>query len=198
MALCLMLLAFARWWSANQLPLGVDQDAATAFFETVGRYPRLAFRLLGVLGLLVAAAMFVTGPGGRVHRSVTSAWRSAIERWPGIDRLVTSSNEHLLALAIGLGVTGCLVVLVVDPLSARLATAVLVILAAGSGALWLVRAAKGEPAVAETSPAALPEVPRAHAATDEARAALVALAAELSADDVRVVRRLAVVLRDSR
>jgi hypothetical protein len=205
MALFLMLLAFARWWSVNQLPLGVDRDAASAFFETIGRYPRLAFRLFGVLGLLVAAAVFVTRPGGRVHREqeavwrvLTSAWRSAIERWPRVDRLVTSSNEHLLALGIGLGVACCLVVLVVDPLSARLATAVLVILAVGSGALWLVRAAKGEPAVAGTSPAVLPEVPRAHAAPDDARAALVALAAELSADDVRVVRRLAVVLRDSR
>ena len=215
MALLLMLLAFARWWSVNQLPLRVNRDAATAFFEMIGQYPRLAFRLLGVLGVLVAAAAFVTRPGGWVRReqeavwrSVTSAWRSGIERWPEIDRLATSSNEHLLALSIGLGVACCLLVFGVDPLSVTLATAVLVILAIASGALWLVRACKGEPAVGDevmlsggdtgTSPAAVPEVPRSHATSDEARAALVALAAELSADDVRIVRRLAAVLRDSR
>ena len=44
MALFLMLLAFARWWSVNQLPPDVNREAATAFFETIGRYPRLAFR----------------------------------------------------------------------------------------------------------------------------------------------------------
>ena len=204
MALLLMLLAVARWWSVNQLPLSVNRDAATAFFETIGRYPRLAFRVLGVIGLLVAAAVFVTRPGGRVRReqdevwrSVRSAWRSISERWPTVDRLVTSSNEHLLALRIGLGVACCLVVLGVDPLSVRVATAVLIILAMGSGVLWLIRACKGEPA-ASTGSAAIPEVPRTLAATDDARAALVALVAELSADDVRVVRRLAVVLRDSR
>lgn len=215
MALFLMLLAFARGWSVNQLPLGVDRDAATAFFETIGRYPRVAFRLLGVLGLLFAAAVFVTRPGGRVHReqaqvrrAVKSAWRSVIERWPTVDRLATSSNEHLLALGVGLGVACCLLVLVVDPLSVSLATAVLVVLAIGGGALWLIRACQGEPAIGDgahpsrgdagTSAAAVPDVPRSHAATDDARAALVALAAELSADDVRIVRRLAVVLRDSR
>jgi hypothetical protein len=44
----------------------------------------------------------------------------------------------------------------------------------------------------------VPEAPRPPAATDDARAALVALAAELSPEDVRIVRRLAAVLRDSR
>ena len=215
MAVLLMLLAFARSWSVNQLPLSVNRDAATAFFETIGRYPRLAFRLFGVIGLLVAAAVFLTRPGGRVHReqaqmwrSVTSVWRSIIERWPTVDRLATWSNEHLLALGIGLGVSCCLFVLGVDPLNVNLATAVLVILAIGSGALWLIRACKGEPAIGDGArlsggdagarAAAAPEVPRSHAATDDARAALVALVGELSADDVRIVRRLAVVLRDSR
>ena len=215
MALFLMLLAFARWWSVNHLPLSVNRDAATAFFETVGRYPRLAYRLLGVLGLLVAAAVFATRPGGSVRRkhdeawqSLESAWRSASKRWPQLDTLVTASNEHLHTLGISLGIACCLLVLSVDPLSVNLATAVLVILAIGSGALWLVRARKGEPAVgsgahvsggdADTRPAAVPAVPRSLAATDDARADLVALVAELSPDDVRVVRRLAVVLRDSR
>jgi hypothetical protein len=195
MALFLMLLAFARWWSVDQLPPSVNRDAATAFFETVGRYPRLAFRLFGVLGLLVAAAVIVARPGGRVLKS---ARRSASERWPKVDRLATSSNEHLLALGIGLGVACCLVVLGVDPLSARMATAVLVILAIGSGVLWLVRASKGEPVVGDGAKQPGSEVPRSRAATDDGRADLVALVAELSADDVRIVRRLAAVLRDSR
>jgi hypothetical protein len=165
MALLVMLLAFARWWSVNQLPLSVNRDAATAFFETIGRYPRLAYRLLGVLGLLVAAAVFVARPGGRVRgehdemwRSIQSAWRSAIERWPKVDRLVTWSNEHLPPLWIGLGVACCLLVLTVDPLSATLATAILVVFAIGSGALWLVRASKGEPAGAPRRlPTGVPE-----------------------------------------
>ena len=215
MALLLMLLAFARWRSVDQLPLSVDRDAATAFFETIGRYPRLAFRLLGVLGLLIAAAVFVTRPGGRVRReqaavwrSVRAVWRSAAERWPTLDRLATSSNEHLLALGIGLGVGCGLVVFGVDPLSVTLATAILFILAIGAGALWMVRASKGELAAGEgahlprrdegPNPVVVPVVPRPRAQTDDARAALVALADELSAEDVRIVRRLAVVLRDSR
>jgi len=215
MALVLMLLAFARWWSVDQLPLSVNRDAATAFFETIGRYPRLAFRLFGVLGLLVAGGVFLTRPGGRVRReqeamwqSVKSAWRSAAERWPTLDRLAASSNEHLLALGMGLVVASCLVVFGVDPLSVNLAATILVILAIGGGALWLVRASNGEPADGDgaklssgdavTRLAVIREVPRSQPATDDARAALVALADELSPEDVRIVRRLAAVLRDSR
>ena len=215
MALLLMLLAFARWWSVDQLPLSVNRDAATAFFETVGHYPRLAFRLLGVLGLLVAGVVFVTRPGGRVRReheavwrSIKAVWRAAAERWPTLDRLAISSNEHLLALGIGLVVACCLVVFGVDPLSVTMAAAVLAILAVGGGLLWLARASNREPAGGAHAPvsgrdagparAVAADVPRSHMATDDARSALVALADELSPEDVRIVRRLAAVLRDSR
>lgn len=160
MTFLVLLLAFARWWSVDQLPPGVNRDAATAFFETMGRYPRLAYRLSGVLGLLVAAAAFVTRPGGSLRRKqdemwrpLMSAWRAAAERWPTLDRLATFCNEHAPALGTGLGMACCLFVLAVDPLSVTLATAVLVVLAIGSGTLWLVRTVKGAPAAAAAASA---------------------------------------------
>jgi hypothetical protein len=60
MAACLMLLGFARWWSVNHLPTGVNRAAATAFFLTIGRYPRHAFVGLSLLGVFVAAGSYLS------------------------------------------------------------------------------------------------------------------------------------------
>jgi hypothetical protein len=219
MAVCLMLLAFARWWSVDELPAGVNRDAATAFFHAIGRYPREALRLLSLFGLIMAALLFVTRPEGSLRRhrreawrSVKSAWRSCVERWPEVDKVATWSNEHLVALVIGLGVTCCLLVIAVDPLSATWASAVLTILAVGMVALSLLRARIGEPAVlnagssltlaghgsfvASRTPGTGTAVPQS--IFDDDRLGLIALAGELSADDVRVLRRLGAVLRNNK
>jgi hypothetical protein len=224
MAVFLMLLAFARWWSVNHLGPGVNREAATAFFETIGRYPREAARLLTLLGLLVAAVVFVTRPGAWLSRERKAAWRSAKTgwasakaRWPGLERAGTWANEHRFALAVGLGVACCLLAIIWDPLSIDWVTAILVLLAAGFAALWLLRARLGPPTLAVsgmvpavasdgavsasvTSLAAAGGVrarPEGHSATDDSRAELATVVGELPAEDVRILRRLAVALRDS-
>lgn len=219
MGVCLMLLAFGRSWSVSQLPPGINRDAATAFFYAIGRYPRDGLRLFSLLGLLLAALLFVTRPEGWLRRqqneawrSVKSAWRSGVARWPEVDKVATWSNEHIAPLAIGLGVGCCLLVIAVDPLTVTWATAVVIILALGIVVLSLLRSRKGEPALAvAASSLTFPRhgafVASADVSTgagiaasvfDDDRLNLVALAGELSTDDVRVLRRLALVLRNCR
>jgi hypothetical protein len=126
-------------------------------------------------------------------------------------------NEHRLALAIGLGVVCILLAITLDPLSVNWATTILVILAVGVVGLWFLRSRMGPPALAApgmvpalagagAAPAGIaelagPDVVRARPgrqpAADDARAELVALAGELPADDVRILRRVAVALRES-
>jgi hypothetical protein len=224
MAVFLMLLSFARWWGIGHLPPDVHRDAATAFFETIGRYLREAARLLSLLGLLVAAVAFVTRPGGWVSRerkaawkSVKDGWRSAKARWPGLEQAGSWSNSHRVSLAIALGVACCLLAIAWDPLSINWVTAILVILAIGIGALMLLHARMG--AAATVSPGLVPAfagdgtsatgrgqvagatvvraVPGSSPPSDDVRAELVALAGELSVDDVRILRRVAVALRES-
>jgi hypothetical protein len=210
MAMLVMLLTFARWWTVGHLPPDVHRDAATAFFETIGRYLRDATRLLSLLGLLIAAVAFVTRPGSwlsrerqEAWRSIKTAWRSVKARWPGLAQAGSWSNEHRLALAIALGVGCCVLAIAWDPLSIYWVTAILVMLAVGIGALWLLRARMGPPAHAGDRVAAAGRVqvaggtPSLPAPTDDSRAELVALADELPADDVRILRRLAAALRDS-
>jgi hypothetical protein len=224
MAISLMLLAFVRWWTVNHLPPATNRDAATAFFETTGRYLRDAIRVLTLIGLVVAAIAFFVRPGVWVSRerkaawqSVKSAWHSARARWPGLEKVGAWSNDHRLALAIGLGVICCLLVVALDPLSINWATTILLVAVVGFAVLWLRHARAGAAAtaapgltpafagdgVAMASRVQVTGATRDGAMTgstssaDDARADLVALAGELPVDDVRILRRLAFALRDS-
>jgi hypothetical protein len=60
-AIVLMLLALARWWTIARLPTGVNRDAATAFFNAIGRSPRAAWLMLGLLGGLMAVLALRAG-----------------------------------------------------------------------------------------------------------------------------------------
>jgi hypothetical protein len=219
MAGALIVLAFARSWSVDHLAPAVDREAATAFFETLGRHPRDAFRLLSLLGLCAAAVLFVTRPGSRLRRGQGDAWRfiarSVRARWPQVDEAANWSNAHLLALAVGVGVAACLLVIALDPLTVNQAMAVLIVTAIGYGGLWRLRVRKGVPAVAvaglrsvfstnagivagddvESGPPVVRTAPPPHTGTGDAWADLAVLASELPLEDLQLVRRLVVALR---
>lgn len=225
MATFLILLAFFRKWTVDALPTSVHKDAATAFFETVGRYLRTAARLLALLGLLIAAIAFFVRPGNWAKREtnalwkwITDLWRSVQAKLPSLEEAGARLSSHPVGLAIAIGVVTCLLAIAWDPLSITGATAIILFAAVAFGVLWLLNsrmssvalASPGAPATVAVdvaphardiqtmqmtaSSAATPSVPTADEA---ARADLVALAEELPAEDIRMLRRIGVALRTS-
>ncbi len=211
MALLLIQLAFVRWMVVDNLGAGSDPAAATAFFETLGRYLRDAARLLGLLGLLVAGTAYATRPHGWLRRerparrtSIRGAWDSARARTPEFDHVGPWTRAHLAVLAVGLGVLCCFLVILRDPMDARRATTILLIAVLGFGALALIHARMAPVAVTSsgllTAVAAEPGTivrvaPGSADGVAETRAEVIALAEELSPDDVRTLHRVAVALR---
>ncbi|WP_329565268.1 hypothetical protein [Kitasatospora sp. NBC_01266] len=59
------------------LSAGVDQDAAGAIYDALARFLRETVRTVVVLGVLVAIAAWLTGPGRRA-RVVRSLWRAGL------------------------------------------------------------------------------------------------------------------------
>jgi hypothetical protein len=222
MAILVILLAFARSWTIDHLSPDVNTDAATVFFETIGRYLRAAIRILILVGLVVAALAFLIRPGDwvsqerkeAIRQPVRNAWHAVEARFSGVGSWV---NAHYVALLIGIGVVCCLLATIWDPLSTGRAAAILLILVVGCAALWLFHRRMGAFAVAApgvgpalatvegtgvsyvsaTSPRVVPASPRSASPVDDARADLAALAGTLSDDDVRMLRRVAAALRDS-
>jgi hypothetical protein len=226
MAFFVILLAYGRSLTVRDLPEGVYQDAAIVFFETIDRYLRAAFRILILVGLVMTALAFLIRPGEWVSeerkqailRPFRNAWQAIEAKLPDFAPVGAWVIAHYTTLLIALGVVCCLLASVWDPLSSGRATTILLILVVGWAALWLfhrrtkafalatpgmgpVLANAGGTAVRSApvsttrvvSPAPQPARP-----IDDPRAELAALAGALSDDDVRVLRRIAGVLRDSR
>jgi hypothetical protein len=212
MAVLLTLFAFARWWVIDNLSAGVDRAAATAFFETIGRYLRDAARLLGLIGLAIAAVAFATRPAGWVsrerkhmRRSARTAWHTTKAKWPEFGQAGSWVNAHLVGLSVALGVGCCLLIIARDPLAADRATVILLIAAIGFGALAVLHArlgavavpSAGHPPYGADGGTVVRVMPGPVSTVEDVRAELAELAGELSADDVRVLRRVAVALRDA-
>jgi hypothetical protein len=226
MALFLMLLAFLRWWIGDHVSADADPQAVTVFFETIGRLLRDAAQLLILIGLLVAAASFVTRPEALLRRegraaggNVKAAWIATRERLPGLTQAATWTDIHRMAIAIGIGVAACLLVVALDPLDAAQAAWILVASAVGWGALALVHARipassataivspQGTVSVTAIAPVWEPNetlarssehvVQDRRASVDNGRERLLAIAGELSAEDLRILSRVAAGLRET-
>jgi hypothetical protein len=183
---------------------------------------RDAARLLCLIGLVVAALVYFTRPGSWIsrerqdlRRSVKGAWHSTKARWPELSRLTAWADAHRVGLIIGVGVLCCLLLVAVDPLPIGwvgivLLIAIFGVLAvnlwhpgtdtsllptgpspafAGAGGATLTPAADGTSSPAPSKVVARPT-------PEAARADLIALVSQLSNDDVRVLRQLAVALQD--
>jgi hypothetical protein len=226
MALFLMVLAFLRWWVVDNLPPDANPQAATVFFETLGRFLRDGARVLTVVGLLTAGVGFVMPSTAWVRRegraaggTVQAAWRSSKALWPGVAQAGSWFDSHRMAIGIAIGVAACLLVVVLDPIGADGAMWILIVAAVGYGALALAHAwtpptplgpasatATAIPTAVTSAPelGATPvrsvEAVRADqlAAEERGRDEFIQLASELSADDLLVLRRVAAVLRDTR
>ena len=225
MATFLLLLAFVRKGTVDALPTSVHKDAATVFFETVGRYLRTAARLLALLGLLIAAIAYFFRPGNWAKREtnalwkwITSVWSSVQAKLPSLEEAGAWLSSHPVGLAVAIGVITCLLAIAWDPLSITGATAIILMAAVAYGVLLLLRsrmssvalASPGAPATVAVGAAPVGrdtqtvQMTASSAASrsvppevDAARADLVALAGELPAEDVRMLRRIGVALRGS-
>jgi hypothetical protein len=212
MAIFLIVLSFARVWTVGELPSSVSQNAATAFFEIIGRYLRNAARLLALAGLLVAAIAFFVRPSGWVKHKAKLAWHWMAGFWHRLFAGISGWSQsgfaaHPMGVAIAIGVVVCLFAVSWDPLSVNIATAIMIGTVVAYGLLWLLHH-RAQEAMQLASPVApipainpiqvLPVVSQATEVSiasptlqDSARADLVALSNELPAEDVQLLTRVA-------
>ena len=73
-------LLIARNLYLNSVPASAPADAAAAAFDILVRFIKTALRTLLVVGLIVAAGAFFTGPSAAAVRT-----RSRVVVWPGPD-----------------------------------------------------------------------------------------------------------------
>ena len=225
MAIFVLVLAYVRNWTVDSLPTTVHKDAATAFFEIVGRYLRDAARILTLVGLAVAAIAFFVRPGGWAKRETSALWNrisGAWDRqWPRVEAAGARVLSHPTSLAVAIGIITILLAVAWDPLSVTGASAILLGAIAGFGALWLLHSRLDSVSYATPIPtpstsrvAAVPDARASRGVTpvavndstgsvaapatpaDAERAELVALASTLSPEDARMLHRLAVVFLD--
>jgi hypothetical protein len=212
MAIFVLLLAYVRNWTVNSLPTSVHKDAATAFFEIVGRYLRDAARILTLVGLLIAGIAFFVRPGGWAKREssvlrtrISGAWDN---QWPRLESAAARTLSHPAGLAVAIGVIAALFAIAWDPLSVTGATAIILGSLIGFGALWLLHSRLDSLALAApmqsssvyieaaAPDASLPKASEMATTADDARAELVALTSTLSPEDVRLLRRIALGFRN--
>jgi hypothetical protein len=218
MAVLLLVLALARWRYIDGLDSDVNQAAAKAFFDILGRYLRAAIRLIALLGLVVAAIALLPRPKdsvGRV-RVVTARWLTGARRVGerGFARLDQSWIERNRAVLLGVLIAVfCLCVITPNRITQGWGRAVLLITAVGFVLIWLATRSATR---LETAPAAvglvspMVTVPSAArtavqgesqdggaSSQDAARESLLALTRDLSADDLKVLSRIAGALRDT-
>jgi hypothetical protein len=103
MAILLLVLAVARWRYVDGLDSTVNQDAAIAFFDIIGRYLRAAMRLIALLGLVVAGVALLIRPKGSKGRvrTVTARWLTGVRRlgergWARLDQPWIERNRAFL------------------------------------------------------------------------------------------------------
>ncbi|MGW4248699.1 hypothetical protein ACWELQ_40145, partial [Nocardia sp. NPDC004722] len=85
----------------------LSPDAAAALFDTVVRPLRTAMRAVGVLGLIIAAAVYVTGPAPAAgnlrrafQRALRSVWRTRYRRPPSAVETFTARHRMSLRLTV--------------------------------------------------------------------------------------------------
>ena len=151
-----------------------------------------------------------------------SAWGDARARWPQVQDTGSWVKRHRRDLVLAIVAVCCLVLILRDHVTSGLALTALVVAIAAFAAMLLVTrdapqlvpagaaaapvaapGARPVAAVVSPSPAVTAEAPalgvqeRQRVAESSARASLIAITGELPEDDVNVLRRLAVLLRDA-
>jgi hypothetical protein len=224
MAVLLLLLSFARSRYLQGLSSDVNRDAATAFFDTVGRYLRGSARLLTALGLLVAGVAAATRPDGWVSRQRAALGRRLAMgrpetegRWSWLDQTwVARHSAELLGVLIAVC---CIAVVAPGHITQGWGRTVTLVAAVGLVAIWLLSrstvrqspapAAIGLGAAGADGVVATVAVKHARGGqpvgnqTDAAptmetgAVTLPDLTQDLSAEDLKVLHRVAAALRES-
>jgi hypothetical protein len=211
MVALMLLLSIGRKLYIDGLDSNVSRNAAVAFFDTIGRYFRDGIRLLAILGLLAAGIAVVTRHRKKgesvftlIARHVSDAWHWVAVKWrrPETD---SSWAERHLALIFGFMIVFCFAAVVWgDHTALGWAGTLALIIGLGAIATRLLNQSPPlqlSPSV--TSGAILPTtiatdttqytVPTGSGAATEAT--IVALAQDLSPEDLKVLHRLAIGLR---
>jgi hypothetical protein len=219
MAVLLMVLAVGRWRYIDGLDSDVNQAAARAFFDIIGRYLRAAIRLIALLGLVVAGIALVTRPRGSVSRVrvVTSRWLIDARRvgqrgWARLDQPWIERNRAVLLGA--LVAVFCLLVITPDRVTQSWGRAVLLATVIGFALIWLTTRSATPlltvPAGATMPVSAVPVAPQPYQSTvngETERAgvptavapkeSLAEITRNLSVTDLELLVRIAGALRDT-
>jgi hypothetical protein len=221
MAIMLALLAVVRWRYLASLDPTLDQGAAAAFFDILLHFLRSAIWLLGGLGLATAAVAAVTRSGSWFRREwaatrvrLETGWLRVVSRWPWTAQVGASVGRHRTGLLATLIAACCLAIILLDRwnnLTVVWVVIVALIAAIGLVAIWILpRVAQrrqldatafalgSEPVRSAQGTCVVAQEPGVAAAAPNPLPALGALVRDLSDDDLRVLLRLAVVLRDTR
>jgi hypothetical protein len=217
MASLLLLLSLGRSLYVDGLDSSVSKNAATAFFDIIGRYLRYAAQAVAVVGLVIAALAIVTRTGSwtRQERSViadhlAATWRQArakIHRPQNAGSSFVRGRTALLAAlllicsvaivwlnqnAFGWAITFALIVL-----TGYIANSLL--LAPSTNLPTNSAITIPAEAVPPSAPATVTRASRVKTADagKAAEASLMAVARDLSPEDIRVLERLAVLFRGS-
>jgi hypothetical protein len=227
MTLILLILTVVRDLYLDGIASTVNQEAAAAFIDTIGRYFRNGVKVLGLVGLLTAGVAFVTRPGSwlrlgpeAIKRQLSTGWQYLEARWTRLD-LPGTLTQHYLAgiLALLIAFAG-IAIIGLDRSTLGWGLTLLLIAAAG---LVIVKLLAVSPTTVQPVPAAVgisggmveparpssggsapavvfaASVPRdVQPAPDEAtHVALIEVARDLSEDDLKVLQRFAIILRDT-
>jgi hypothetical protein len=217
MGALLMLLGLARSLYLDGLDSDVSRNATTAFFDTIGRYFRYAARALAVLGLLVAAIAIATRPGSwlRQERSaittqISDIWGKVKSKFlrPAVESGWT--GRHRAALLTALIAVCILAIVLWDRTALGWAATLALITAIGitanrllQGPATTLQASPADVGLGLVTPATVakgatlrPDVQTADAG-EAADNALLAITRDLSPEDLQVLQRLAVGLRQT-
>jgi hypothetical protein len=158
MVILLSVLAVVRWLYLDGLDPSVDQTAAVAFYDILLHDLRDAIWVSGATGLAIAGIVAITRPGGWVRREwatarqrLSSGWVGTVARWRWsayVGTMITRHRAGFLASLIG----GCCLAIILldrtDRLTVVWVTIVALLAAIGLIAFWtLPRVARRYPIV---------------------------------------------------
>jgi hypothetical protein len=167
MAAVLVFIIFDRWLYQRALDDSVNQDAATATFDILTYYLRLALRLLSLLGIVLALIFYFTRHMGVSMAGVDSVtergWQSLTNRWPALGNIenAVARNRKLTGALLTSAVT--LLLIVWDGLTINWAVVILLL---GLVGLVLIRRAQPSVEVTVQAPVMQPTPAPARPAAD--------------------------------
>ncbi|MGD9710976.1 MAG: SHOCT domain-containing protein [Thermomicrobiales bacterium] len=95
----LLFLLLMRWFYLRGLSESVDRSAAMATFDILTNYLRLALRLLGLGGLIIAGIVYLAFRGNVTIEEEGETSRTISARWPLLGKIETAIATNRLAAA---------------------------------------------------------------------------------------------------